>query len=148
MQKLLKRSALARRQVERKYKQKLAQKEKVDQLTRVSQAATISKEYGANKRYERQARREDWNMGNLAPKRDAGDNAGLYGSISIDAMKGVELAPKHRAKIPFEPGDRVVIVQKRHPDQGKIGKIIEVKEENGTVTVEGLNMVCLEQRKK
>src|SRR6201999_4277072 len=45
---------------------------------------------------ERQARREDWMLGPLAPKRDAGTKQGFYGTVSNLLYQGPVFPPKVR----------------------------------------------------
>ncbi len=92
-------------------------------------------------------RREDWELGPLAPKRDVGSQKDTYGTIHTNRMRGQELTPKERKEINPEGwkhsnivvNDRVVLMEGH--DKGKIGKVIELDSKRQEVTVEGLNMV-------
>ena len=92
------------------------------------------------------ARKEDWELGPLAPKRDVGTDKDTYGTIHTNRMRGPELTSEMRNRINPDwkhmnivVNDRVVILEGR--DKGKIGKVIEVEAKRQEVTVEGLNMV-------
>ena len=88
---------------------------------------------------ERKARREDWLCGPLAPRRDVGEKAGLFGVAGEEIVRAPELPRRLRPKteaMGIVPGDRVVIV--RGAGRGKIGEVIEVKQDTGTVSVKGV----------
>ncbi|KXT10040.1 hypothetical protein AC579_8657 [Pseudocercospora musae] len=89
---------------------------------------------------DRRNRREDWEAGALAPRRDVADLQTSYGALQIYNIQLPERDPEARPKwAPIRKGDRVVVLQGR--DRGKIG---EVKDYNGVraaVQVMGLNNV-------
>lgn len=96
--------------------------------------------------------KEDWELGPLAPKRDAGNMKDTYGTVNTLRSKGPVLTKKARwdqrlwigGKHPFVmEGDRVAIMEGR--DRGKIGTVMEMDFSRGELKVEGLNMVCLSQ---
>lgn len=98
----------------------------------------------------RQARREDWELGPLAPKRDVGDVAEKYGAASPYLLRPPPLSEKEQKKalepyggklLHFRKGDRVVMIQGR--DKGKISTIREIDRERASVTVDKLNVVCI-----
>lgn len=102
----------------------------------------------------RQARREDWEMGPLAPKRDLGFNN--YGAFKETVRQDWTNYGLHQARpqliehrcawaggarqLNLAPQDRVVIMD--GPDKGKIDRIKDVQAENGTVTLENYHRVC------
>ncbi|KAL2041198.1 hypothetical protein N7G274_006143 [Stereocaulon virgatum] len=97
----------------------------------------------------RTARREEWFMGPLAPRRDLVDEE--WGCVSVAEMTGVKarrVEDKWRARMGWEDclvevGDRVVIVAQQGPesrDRGRIGTVIEVRKISNDVVVEDLNL--------
>lgn len=142
MQKLIRRSALSRRQAERRVKavgEKIATDEhRRRQREQAHYYTALSKDVRA----ERVARREDWVMGPIAPKRDVGKDAGQYGTLNAQRLK--ESEKREWKNYGIVPGDRVVIVKKGHRDQGKIGVVKEVTEKAETCKIERLNVVSIE----
>ncbi len=108
----------------------------------------MKKEVATDIKAARLARREDWELGPLAPKRDVGLKKDTYGTVNTMRLRGRELTLEERLKLNPEggryptivAGDRVVILQGR--DKGKIGKVAALDAARQEVTVEGLNMVC------
>ena len=112
---------------------------------------------------ERKARKEDWTMGPLAPKRDVGTNQNLYGTVTNLLYSGPVFPPKVRYgpkdnswdAIPdkqkgFEglgnegnivDGDRVCVVKGKDSLIGQIGKVKEVSNDTKELRIEGLNVV-------
>jgi large subunit ribosomal protein L24 len=98
----------------------------------------------------RLARKEDYELGPLAPRRDVGAAKETYGTILGQRIRG---QPVQRARLEevLKPvggkylnivaGDRVVLLEGR--DKGKIGKITETSAKTGECTVEGMNMVYI-----
>ena len=98
----------------------------------------------------KQVRREDYELGPLAPRRDVGDAKATYGTILGQRIRGQPLDYRKEEKIMklfggkhlnIVTGDRVVLIEGR--DKGKIGKVSSVAPKNGELTVEGLNMVSI-----
>jgi large subunit ribosomal protein L24 len=149
MQRVIRRTILAERQASRR----LAKRK--DKLTR-EWAKTNREQNNYNRKDEtsllkqvRKDRREDWELGPLAPRRDVGDKKDTYGTVSSQRLQGPILEHKDvdEALEPFGgrylnivKGDRVVLLEGR--DKGKIGKITNVNTKRVECTVEGLNMVC------
>ncbi|KAK1138764.1 hypothetical protein N8T08_002029 [Aspergillus melleus] len=139
MQKVIRRTALARNQAQRKAirASKTAEREELKD--------TLRQRFAYNRiqldaiRSERERRREDWVRGPLAPQRDAGPDGASFGALSPQAMNPPSI-PKHlrRKYINIAPGDRVCIIKGK--DQGKINEVTRVDESNETVTVKDLNM--------
>ncbi|KAH8596499.1 putative 54S ribosomal protein L40, mitochondrial [Bisporella sp. PMI_857] len=97
-------------------------------------------------------RREDWELGPLAPKRDVGSKKDTYGTIDGQRLRGPALPTKEREAIMkmwggtyylnIAKGDRMVILEGR--DKGRIGTIGNIDEDRCEVTLEGLNMIDVE----
>ena len=121
-------------------------------------------------REERIARREDYFLGPLAPRRDAGKDENELATVSTLEHSGLGLGKEKFARgarmekgqrlgkgrererrkwIPWEEclvevGDRVVVVGGVGPeirDKGRIGVVKDVRKRDGTVLVEGFNEV-------
>ncbi|KAH7319666.1 KOW motif-containing protein [Stachybotrys elegans] len=148
MQKLIKRANQAQRQAAKRATE-IAKKERtilaVQSRGRISSA---SKEIRQNIKDARKARREDWELGPLAPKRDLGFNKyGLINEIvradwsayGTQVMRP-EVVEKRCAwaggvkELCLVPNDRVVILE--GPDKGKIDRIRAVNIETGSVTLD------------
>ncbi|KAL9097256.1 MAG: hypothetical protein Q9165_000683 [Trypethelium subeluteriae] len=140
MQRALGRAAAAERQAARrlsKYRDKKLKtsinRYRVEVTKMKSMRITTVKE-------ARQRRREDWELGSLAPRRDVGGMAERYGTLDSRQMRLPEVLEKDRMKHWFiRAGDRVVIVKGR--DQGQIGKVLDVDKETESVKISGVNMV-------
>ncbi|EME84254.1 uncharacterized protein MYCFIDRAFT_210831 [Pseudocercospora fijiensis CIRAD86] len=89
---------------------------------------------------DRKNRREDWQAGALAPRRDVGDLQTRYGAIPVFSIHLPERDPEARPKwAPIRKGDRVVVLSGR--DRGKIGEVKDYDSVRAAVQVAGLNMV-------
>lgn len=150
MQKVIRRTLLAERQAARRTEKRKAIKLREWAKTNREQTNYALRDVKNDLVKARQARREDWELGPLAPKRDVGDYKEKYGTISTNRLTGPELERKDIDKaletvggkhLHIVTGDRVVILEGR--DKGRIGKVKETSRERAEVTVEGLNMVCL-----
>ncbi|KAL8711570.1 MAG: hypothetical protein Q9220_003980 [cf. Caloplaca sp. 1 TL-2023] len=123
MQKLLKRTAQVHRQVARR---KRAVRSKNDSDTRklLRQQQGF---YAQNRRdvlvSARNAYKEDWLLGPLAPRRDVGDKAETHGTVPLRMVERVEKMDGKWKKWGIVEGDRVCIVGKGERDKGKIGVI-------------------------
>lgn len=147
MQKVIRRTVLAERQAERRLSRKkdryLAGERKAARKSQIFVHADAVRDI----KNARAARKEDYELGPLAPKRDVGQNKDTYGTLSAIRMQGKELNMAERLEINPLGGryanivvnDRVVILEGR--DKGKIGKITNVERRRQECTVEGLNMV-------
>lgn len=87
----------------------------------------------------RKNRKEDYDLGPLAPRRDIGKDAETYGTVDSIRFQRVTVPKWKRRWCGFEVGDRVVLLKGR--DKGKIGVVDEKDEESETVRVKDLNMV-------
>lgn len=142
MQKLLKRTVLAKRQAARKAAARTGKYESDSQKLRVKEQTQINTSVREDRRAAQRARHEDWLLGPLAPKRDVGDVRDTYGTLSPRRLRGVEKAKQQVKDWGIVAGDRVVIAQDGHRDKGKIGKVREVRKAAEECFVQGLNRVC------
>lgn len=143
MQKVIQRTAAARKQAQKKIFRAKKHEALVDRKDTTRQRREFNKALIGNAKAARQARWEDWSKGPLAPKRDAGLEATTYGTMEGQTMHPPKI-PDHlrRKQILFTPGDRVCIIRGR--DAGKINEISQVNEDSETVLIKDLNMVRLE----
>jgi large subunit ribosomal protein L24 len=140
MQKVLRRSLLARNQALRKTrrddKKELKRAVKEFHRDRIMRDKALRGYVKA----ERSARREDWLLGPLAPQRDVGDQKGLYGTMTPMAVRQPKVPERQRPEsLNFAVGDRVVVVRGR--PKGMISEIKTINEESMTVILEGINTV-------
>ncbi|KAL8886035.1 MAG: hypothetical protein Q9192_006545 [Flavoplaca navasiana] len=91
----------------------------------------------------RQAQREDWHLGPLAPRRDVGDNAETYGTVPIRLIESVEKMDGKWKNWGIREGDRVCIVGQKERDKGKIGVVRDVREKAESCKVRGINMISI-----
>lgn len=109
----------------------------------------------------KKARREDWQLGPLAPRRDVGEGAEGYGAVGRRMVRGVEMGGEKKGgkegmmggrgmmeggKVDWgiRAGDRVCVTGRGERDEGRIGEVVEVREGMGRVVVRGVNLVwCL-----
>lgn len=154
MQKLAKRAAQAQRQASRRTRLQMEQ-ENVDTKLRSRLALRSAvEEVRQNLKDARKARKEDWELGPLAPKRDLGFND--YGAFKENVRQDWSNYGLHQPnpkvieqrcawaggvkQLNLAPGDRVVIQD--GPDKGKIDRIKSVQPQSGTVTLEHRHQVC------
>ena len=143
MQKLLRRTALVKRQAARKAKQREGKDASDTRKIQLNEQTATNVSIRQNIRAARLARHEDWYLGPLAPKRDAGESRDTYGTLSPRLLRGVE-KPKDKLKNwGIVEGDRVVIVQEGHRERGKIGKVREIRKGAEECFISGLNRVWL-----
>lgn len=152
MQRLLKRTAQAQRQAARRARQHAKRMEVGNQAQTKDSIRQAVNEVKENAKEARAALRDAWEMGPIAPKRDAFIDYGViksrlrqdwsnFGTRSTNP-KVVEQrcawagTPK---QLNLAAGDRVVILD--GPDQGKIDTIKEVNAETGTLQLEKYNQV-------
>lgn len=148
MQKVLRRTILAERQVARRKAKELGKVTRQQEIQARQNLDYTNQEIDSQILQAQKARREDYELGSLAPRRDVGDLKDKYGTINSYRMKAEELRGPalQKALEPFGgqhlnivAGDRVVIID--GVDRGKIGKIREVDKGAAHCTIEGLNMV-------
>lgn len=147
MQKLLKRTAQAEKQAARRIKKRN------DLVKNSAQRQDFKKRMAAVRQANRslagarQRRREDWELGPLAPLRDTplqDDNGAYWGTMALNRTmselpdKQIQLACKWaggKKYLCLKGGDRVAIMQ--GPDKGKIGTVRSISMEEGCVVLEG-----------
>lgn len=148
MQALLRRTQMAERQAARRLARR---KDKYNFQMRQNQRQQdqwVKRDISKDIKNARRVRREDYELGPLAPKRDVGSLKDTYGTIHTNRLHGPILQPEERLKVNPSGGkygnivddDRVVLLEGN--DKGKIGKVMRVDRQRQEVTVEGLNLVC------
>lgn len=141
MQKVIRATDRAKTQAKRKV---LAQRQKTGRVDRAlleQQKILYQKEVTSAICAARIARKEDWLLGPISPRRNAGSSTDTYGTVSVRRLNGVNKPGKSRDFCIAE-GDRVLIVGKGLRDQGKIGVVKSVFFKAEACTVQGLNRVC------
>ncbi|KAI1430674.1 KOW domain-containing protein [Xylaria sp. CBS 124048] len=148
MQKILSRVATAERVVAKRQKtkdMKYRRKEKNDMLT---QSRFQVRGALDEVREAKQAIRDDWTMGPLAPRKDVGewDSArGAIGDSRYSSPGFISLAARNARcqwaggayYLNLAVGDRVVLLD--GPDKGRISKISSINQETAEVTIKDLN---------
>jgi large subunit ribosomal protein L24 len=142
MQKLLRRTAMAKRQAKRKAEQFQQRVERVEAKQYKRELVSYESALRKNVREARKAWKLDWELGPLAPRRDYGEREGEYGAVDASAIfpptKPVSMKQKDYL---IRVGDRVVITNGL--DEGKIGVVTELKEDAEYAFVDGLRVVRL-----
>ncbi|KAH7407758.1 hypothetical protein BKA64DRAFT_743355 [Cadophora sp. MPI-SDFR-AT-0126] len=148
MQKVFRRTILAEKQVARRSAKRSQKKLRDKWNNQRDQNNYHRKDEIKAIKDARFARREDYELGPLAPRRDVGTQKDSYGTVSLTRMQGRPLHGKEKWDIlnfwggkflNIQVGDRVVILEGR--DKGKIGKIKEINPKAADCMVEGLNMM-------
>lgn len=148
MQKVLRRTVLAEKQAARRLSKRKDKSMREWAKSTREQASYNRKDEINQIKAARLARREDWELGPLAPKRDVGDAKDTYGTIDSARTRPSPLDYRKREEalkqvggryLNIVKGDRVVLIEGR--DKGKIGKVTDTDPGKGTCTVEGLNLV-------
>lgn len=142
MQKLLKRTAQVEKQAARR--KSVARSKNASDTRRILLYHHIMHSKGRREMYvsAREAQREDWLLGPLAPRRDVGDKAETYGTVPLRILESPEKLDGKWKKWGVREGDRVCVIGAKEREKGKIGVVREVKEKAETCKVQGLNMVC------
>ncbi|EKG21297.1 KOW domain-containing protein [Macrophomina phaseolina MS6] len=142
MQKVIQRTAMAKRQAARKA-QKIAELDKAfDKRQNRKELQQIKSMTNKTIVDARKRRREDWLLGPLAPRRDVGEWREKYATIDSRRIQLPAADPDTKLELaPFAQGDRVVMLKGR--DKGKIGEVSEFDDESQTVRVKGLNVADL-----
>jgi len=148
MDKLAKRTSQAQRQAARRAGHNLRRQQKTSMWQARAAVKGVNNEIKENLAQARKARRQDWEMGPLAPKRDLGFND--YGlmkdpSRTTHAYNGHHTVSKATVErrcawaggtkqLNLAVGDRVVVLE--GPAKGKVDRIQSINTELGTVTLE------------
>jgi large subunit ribosomal protein L24 len=152
MQKIIRRVATAERVVAKRQKArdlKWFKKGKKEQKEQSNQHVSAARRELEN---AKQAIRDDWAMGSLAPRHDVGEWEGAHGAIGESRFSSpgkFSLAMRNARcqwaggayYLNLAVGDRVVMLD--GPDKGRIGKVSEINHDTAEVTVAGLNKVRL-----
>lgn len=141
MQKVIRATERAKTQARRKNVIKRAKQDAQIRSRQRKETAFQLRQKHAIIQTARIARREDWLLGPLAPRRDLGSSKDTYGTVSSTYL---DAPASKRGKFHdycIAEGDRVVIVGES-PNRGTIGTVKTVKVKQGTCVLEGLNMVC------
>lgn len=140
MQKVLRRSQQARKLAAQKSSEFQKGKERQERKNYLETVRRLQGSVAKNIKAERRNRREDWERGSLAPRRDVGENEATYGTTSVYDLYPPDPPEKDRLKWwPVDVGDRVVVTRGR--DRGKIGTISEVQKNKGMVVLPGINVI-------
>lgn len=140
MQKVIRRTALAERQAARRAKVRKSKYDSEKRLLDRQDAILRRRSTLQTLKDARIARREDWQLGQLAPRRDVGAQRDTYGTTDTRLLRGPELPKSEQTRFwPIVAGDRVVIVEGR--DKGNIGRVRSTDQVRNELTVEGLNKV-------
>ncbi|KAI9867280.1 MAG: hypothetical protein M1813_009558 [Trichoglossum hirsutum] len=143
MQKVLRRTALAKAQYARKAERRRERLAREARRSRVGEDKEHSRLAYRDIKEARLRRREDWELGPLAPVRNVGDARETYGSMEMKRVRPIDLAEEERIKFwNIVQDDRVVILEGR--DKGKIGVVKSIEKKSNMVTVAGLNMVDIQ----
>lgn len=142
MQKVIRATSRAKTQAQRKIAAEQKHNRIVNRKLRIDEQKQINGEVRSRIMAARTARREDWLMGPLAPRRDVGNSKETYGTVSPKQLRAPLKEKGQWKDWCIREGDRVVVVAPKHRDRGKIGTVKSVREMAEECTVEGLNMVC------
>ena len=144
MQKLLRRTALAKGQAKRKAKIQ----EDFEYKQQLKQSNYGKKEVNSERtqavRDERRRRRQDWELGPLSPYRNGFDRL-MSTEFGTWSTKQAQMRSKpdrlQRKDWMIREGDRVVVLEGHENIKGRIGKVKEVMKEQDMLVVESLNRV-------
>ncbi|KAM3072762.1 hypothetical protein ACMFMF_007093 [Clarireedia jacksonii] len=148
MQKVIRRTALAEKQAARRLMRRKERTLRERWKTQNEQRTMYEREQARIFAESKVARKENWELGPLAPRRDVGKKKETYGAIESQFIQGPEMRKSEAEEIlalwggrflNIREGDRVVILEGR--DKGKIGSVLQVDKKRAEVTVEDMNMV-------
>ena len=140
MQRLITRTTRASRTVsrQRQTRQALLQADETWQARQALQRAARANALAI--RAARHQRHEDWALGPLTPRRDAGPDPAAHGATSIDHAMPPEKPPRARRRwLHLDVGDRVVLLRGRQ--RGAIGVVEDVDVAKDVVRLRGLEQM-------
>jgi large subunit ribosomal protein L24 len=142
MQRVIRRTALAKNQAQRKARIAAKKEQRIDNKEALRQRFQDDRYRLDAEKNARTRRRDDWMRGPLAPKRDSGPEAQYYGALPPHAVHAPKVA-KHlqRKFINLAPGDRVCLLKGQN--KGKILEVMRVDPETETVTVKNAMQVII-----
>ncbi|GKT57082.1 KOW domain-containing protein domain-containing protein [Colletotrichum tofieldiae] len=149
MQKLIKRTAQAEKQVARRIKKRSRVENGTEKAQRFRDQRNQLTELNKDVKTARLVRHEKWALGPLAPRRDVFDS---YGALQTNRQgRSTPLKPEEiEARCAWAGGcqylniavnDRVVLLE--GPDKGKIDRIASINLEYGTVTLKEIAKVTV-----
>ncbi|OBT53651.1 hypothetical protein VE04_06102 [Pseudogymnoascus sp. 24MN13] len=147
MQSVIRRTLLAERQAARRLVKRRTKNHHEEMKTPREHERFAQKQVTGDIKNARSARREDYDLGPLAPRRDVGLKKETYGTIQTNRLNGPKLTMEERLAVNpsggrfanIVAGDRVVVLEGK--DKGRIGKVQSFDREKQQITVEGMNMV-------
>lgn len=140
MQKVIRATERAKTQARRKNVMRQARTDSERRSSLRTQQNRKAKDHHSLIQAARIARREDWLLGPLAPRRDLGSSKNTYGAIHPRVVQDIKKHENIRDYC-IAKGDRVVMVGE-FQEKGLIGIVKSVTERAETCTVGGFNMVC------
>ena len=140
MQKVIQRTERAKRVATRRWQKQHDHHLNAESWERNQHQQRKTRAANTSIREARKNRHVDWEAGSLAPRRDVGDQAITYGSMSIYELQMRDKDPEQRLKwFHITEGDRVVVTKGR--ERGKIATVQEVNKEKNSVQLKEVNMV-------
>ena len=140
MQAVLGRTTAAKRQAARRIAKERNKRLSNEKRTAINENHQLARMRAGIAKEARIRRKQDWELGPLAPRRDVGQSAETYGTSDQRLMQLPSVLQKNRtSRWLIKEGDRVVIVKGR--DQGQIGNVTSINKASESVVVEGLNLV-------
>jgi large subunit ribosomal protein L24 len=143
MDKLLSRALRAHNQAVRRAKRIAETKKKRELNETRREHAAFQRLLAEDRRESRFEEKEDHRLGPLRPRRAVGKaEMETLGAFDQSRIIPPAVPEEHQIKHwNIVEQDRVVIL--RGPDRHKIGKVKSIDKQNNTLTVDGLNMVCV-----
>lgn len=141
MDKIVRRTTLAVNQAKRKARLVEEREARRETKAYIRARTAYNRIFIDRAKNERIARRQDWFMGPVAPRRDFGQAQGAYGALDAQCLQLPTVPKKSRKRyVELAEKDRAVVI--RGPERGKIGTVKEVNEETQCVKLGNVNMVC------